>query len=344
MFVIMKILVTGGTGYIGSHTIVALLQAGFDVINIDNLSNSEESVLDGIREITGKEHTFINADLRDYNWLHSALQAQGKIDAVIHFAALKSVGESVQKPLLYFDNNINGMVNVLKLMSSLSIPDLVFSSSCTVYGQPEILPVTESAPFLPAQSPYGYTKQVCETLIHDCVRAANKLSAVSLRYFNPIGAHSSSKIGELPKGIPNNLVPFITQSAMGIRPEIQIFGNDYSTSDGTCVRDYIHVMDLADAHVAAIRFLQLKQAPSLEVINIGTGKGVSVLEAVHAFENSTGVKLNYRFAPRRPGDVEQVWANSEKAEKLLGWKAIRTLEDSMRDAWNWEKKLRNESN
>jgi len=337
----MKILVTGGTGYIGSHTIVALLEAGYDVISVDNLCNSEESVVDNIREITGKEHTFIHADLRDYHWLHNALQEAGPVGAVIHFAALKSVNGSVEKPLLYYDNNIGGMVNALKLMQSLRIPRLVFSSSCTVYGQPDTLPVTEDSPFLPAQSPYGYTKQVCETIIRDTVAATPGISAISLRYFNPVGAHTSALIGELPKGVPANLVPFITQTAIGIRPQLNVYGNDYSTPDGTCIRDFIHVSDLAEAHVAAVRRLVQEQVRS-EVFNIGTGKGTSVLEAIHAFEKVSGMPLNYRFAPRRPGDIEKVWADVSLAADKLNWKARLSLEDAMRDAWKWEQKLRDQ--
>lgn len=336
----MKVVVTGGSGYIGSHTIVALLESGHEVINIDNLSNSEHIITDRIKEITGREHTFINADVRDYHWLHQALSEQGKIDAILHFAALKSVNESIEKPLLYYDNNINGMVSVLKLVQSLAIPNLVFSSSCTVYGQPDRLPVTESSPFLPAQSPYGYTKQVCETIIRDSIPQIKQISAVSLRYFNPIGAHPSGLIGELPKGVPNNLVPYITQTAIGKREILNVYGNDYDTPDGSCIRDYIHVSDLAMAHLAALEFLALKKNTTpVTTLNVGTGKGTSVLEAVTAFENATGIKLNYRIAPRRNGDISKIWADVSTAEKVLSWKARHSVQDAMKDAWNWEKNL-----
>lgn len=336
----MKVLVTGGTGYIGSHTIVALLEAGYEVINVDNLCNSEEFIHERIRQITGREFTFIHADVRDYNWMIQALQEAGPIEAILHFAALKSVPESVEKPLLYYDNNLYGMINVLKLLQALKIPKLVFSSSCTVYGQPEALPVTESSPFLPAQSPYGYTKQVCETLIQNSIPKMKGANGVSLRYFNPIGAHPSGLIGELPKGVPNNLVPYITQTAIGKREVLNVYGADYDTPDGSCIRDYIHVSDLAIAHVAALEYLNRnKNMIKVTAFNVGTGKGTSVLEAVKAFENATGVKLNYKISPRRSGDIDKIWADATTAENYLQWKAKYSIEEAMEHAWKWEKNL-----
>ncbi len=335
-----KILVTGGTGYIGSHTAVELINNGYEVILVDNLSNSGMESLDGIEKITGTRPTFKKLDLCDRTELSDFLQKNKDVSAVIHFAASKAVGESVEKPLLYYRNNLLSTVNILELMSEVGIPNLVFSSSCTVYGQPEKLPVTEQSPILPAESPYGNTKQICEEIIRDKVRSDSNVNAISLRYFNPVGAHETALIGELPLGVPANLVPFITQTAAGIRNELRVFGSDYNTPDGTAVRDYIHVVDLAKAHVAAVeRMLQKKQKSNYEVFNLGTGKGSSVLEAIKAFEASTGVKLNYKIVDRRPGDIEKVWADTTFANKELGWKTELGLSTMMSSAWKWQEYL-----
>ena len=336
-----KILVTGGTGYIGSHTVVELQESGYEVVIVDNLSNSRADVVDYIGQITGTRPAFEQADCRDLDALDEIFARHGQIDAIIHFAASKAVGESVQKPLLYYRNNIVSLLNLLELMPRYGVKGIVFSSSCTVYGQPDVLPVTEVAPIKKAESPYGNTKQINEEIIQDTVRSGTPISAVLLRYFNPIGAHPSALIGELPNGVPMNLVPFITQTAIGIRPQLSVFGDDYGTPDGSCIRDYINVVDLAKAHVFAIsRMLEGKQAEQVEVFNIGTGRGLSVLELIHAFEAATGVKLNYRIAPRRAGDIEQVWADPRKANDVLGWKATTGIEDTLRSAWNWQLKLR----
>ena len=336
-----KILVTGGTGYIGSHTVVELQESGYEVVIVDNLSNSRADVVDYIGQITGTRPAFEQADCRDLDALDEIFARHGQIDAIIHFAASKAVGESVQKPLLYYRNNIVSLLNLLELMPRYGVKGIVFSSSCTVYGQPDVLPVTEAAPIKKAESPYGNTKQINEEIIQDTVRSGAPISAVLLRYFNPIGAHPSALIGELPNGVPMNLVPFITQTAIGIRPQLSVFGDDYGTPDGSCIRDYINVVDLAKAHVFAIsRMLEGKQAEQVEVFNIGTGRRLSVLELIHAFEAATGVKLNYRIAPRRAGDIEQVWADPRKANDVLGWKATTGIEDTLRSAWNWQLKLR----
>lgn len=336
-----RILVTGGTGYIGSHTVVELINAGYEALIIDNLSNSNIAVLDGIKKITGVMPIFENIDLKDYTSLNKFFQKYQGIEAIINFAASKAVGESVKLPLLYYRNNITSLLNVLELMPKYEISNIVFSSSCTVYGQPDVLPVTEQSPIKPATSPYGATKQMCETIITDAVHANRGMKATLLRYFNPIGAHPSAEIGELPNGIPNNLLPYVTQTAMGIREKLRVFGNDYNTPDGTCIRDYINVVDLAKAHVAAVsRMLEKKNRRSVEVFNLGTGKGVSVLEIVNAFKAATGVDLPYEIAPRREGDIEQVWADASLANKELGWKADTSLEDTLASCWKWEQKLK----
>lgn len=335
-----KVLVTGGAGYIGSHTVVELHAAGYWPIIVDNFSNSKRGVLDRIATICGEEIPVIEADCRDLAAMAAVFDQVGPLFAVIHFAAFKAVGESVIKPAEYYVNNIGSLANVLMLMQQTGCPNLVFSSSCTVYGQPDQLPVTESSPIKPASSPYGYTKQVGEQLINDTVRAERGLRAVTLRYFNPIGAHPTGLIGELPLGVPSNLVPFITQTAAGLRDCLQIFGHDYGTADGTAIRDYIHVVDLARAHVQALTVLaQSARATYNDVANIGTGMGTSVLEAVKAFEKVTGVALNYAFADRRPGDVEAVWAAATEPSRLPGWVATHSLEDAMRDAWHWQQML-----
>ena len=337
-----KVLVTGGTGYIGSHTCVELINAGYDVVIIDNLYNSERSVLDGIEKITGKRPAFAEFDLCDINMLETFVTGEHKPDAIIHFAAYKAVGESVKKPLEYYRNNLVSLINIMEMMDRYGIPSLVFSSSCTVYGQPDMLPVTEAAPVKPALSPYGSTKQVGEEIIRSTMAAKPMLKAISLRYFNPIGAHPSALIGELPRGVPENLVPFITQTAIGLRSELKVFGNDYNTPDGSCVRDYLHVVDLAKAHVTALdRLVSSKNRKNYEVFNLGTGKGVSVLEAIRSFEKVSGVKLNYTITARREGDIEKIWADPSYANSELGWKTESSLDDAMATAWKWEKRIRN---
>ena len=336
-----RILVTGGTGFIGSHTVVELQNSGYDVVIVDNLSNSSADVVDGIEKITGIRPDFEQLDCLDYEGLEKVFAKYGDIKSIIHFAASKAVGESVQKPLLYYRNNLVSLINLLELMPKYNVKGIVFSSSCTVYGQPDVLPVTEDAPIKKAESPYGNTKQINEEIIYDTVKSGSPIQAILLRYFNPIGAHPTAIIGEMPNGVPQNLIPFLTQTAIGIREKLSVFGDDYNTPDGSCIRDYINVVDLAKAHVVAIdRILQDKQNEQVEVFNIGTGRGLSVLELIHAFEESTGVKLNYQIVGRRAGDIEQVWANPDKANNVLGWKAESTIEDTLRSAWKWQQKLR----
>lgn len=336
------ILVTGGTGFIGSHTTVELQQAGYKVVIVDNLSNSKADVIDGIEKITGVRPTFEQADCCDMAAMDAIFTKYKGIKGIIHFAASKAVGESVEKPLMYYRNNINSLLNLLELMPKHNVKGIIFSSSCTVYGQPtaENLPVTENAPIQKALSPYGNTKQINEEIIQDFTHSGAPIKSIILRYFNPIGAHPSALIGELPNGVPMNLIPFITQTAIGIRKQLKIFGNDYNTPDGTCIRDYIYVVDLAKAHVKAMeRVLGVEDTEAVEVFNIGTGRGVSTLEAVESFEKATGVKLNWQYAPRREGDIEKVWADSSKANNVLGWKAESKIEDALASAWKWQLKL-----
>ncbi len=335
-----SVLVTGGAGFIGSHTVVALAAAGYRPVIFDNFSNAQQSVLDGLRAILGNDVPCYVADCTDRTALFRAFEAE-RIQSVIHFAAFKAVGESVQEPLRYYRNNIDALLTLLEVMLEVGVRDLIFSSSCTVYGQPTDLPVTENSLILPAISPYGNTKQIGEEILRDTVAAAKPLRIISLRYFNPIGAHPSAHIGELPIGTPNNLVPYITQTAAGLRPELVIFGNDYPTPDGTCIRDYIHVMDLAEAHVAALNSLRRlgTLATHYDVFNIGTGQGASVLEVVRTFEKVTGCTLPCRIGPRRSGDVAAVYADATKAHEHLGWKAQRTLSEALADAWRWEQRL-----
>lgn len=336
----MKILVTGGTGYIGSHTVVELQEAGYEVMIIDNLSNSHKGVLDSILKITGKKALFEEIDLRDRDKTFEVIEKHNDIKGVIHFAALKAVGESVEKPLEYYRNNLFSLINLLDAMRENKIPNLVFSSSCTVYGQPDKLPVSEKAPLKKAESPYGNTKKISENIIEDSVLVSG-LKAISLRYFNPIGAHHTALIGELPIGVPNNLVPYITQTAVGIRETLRVFGDDYNTPDGTPIRDYIHVTDLAKAHVVAVnRLLEKRNKKDYEIFNLGTGNGYSVLEAIRSFEKVSGRKLNYKIVERRPGDVEQVWSDTAFANEELGWRAEKNLDDMMLSAWNWELALK----
>ncbi len=336
-----KILVTGGTGYIGSHTVVELINAGYRVEIIDNLSNSKIEVLEGIKNITGEKPKFHKIDLVDSNAVNELFESSSKFDAIIHFAAFKAVGESVKLPLKYYQNNLIALMNILNSMQEFKIENFVFSSSCTVYGQAEKLPVTEKSPIIKADSPYGNTKQISEEIIEDLVMSSDILNTVSLRYFNPIGAHESAEIGELPIGVPDNLIPYITQTAAGIRKELNIFGDNYNTPDGTAIRDYIHIIDLAKAHVTAVkRLLKKKNKKRYEIFNLGTGRGNSVLEVVKTFEKVTGLKLNYKIIERRPGDIEQVWADTSLANAELGWKTEKSLKDALLSAWNWEKKYR----
>ena len=336
-----KILVTGGTGYIGSHTVVELQKQGYEVYIIDNLSNSEIGVLDGIEKITGVRPVFEQFDLCNLKDLTNFFKKHTGILSVIHFAAFKSVSESVEKPKLYYHNNITSLTNLMEEMIINSIENLIFSSSCTVYGQPDKNPVDETSPIKEASSPYGHTKQISETLINDAVLSNDNFKSIALRYFNPIGAHESSLIGELPIGIPNNLVPNITQTAYGLREELKVFGNDYNTPDGSCIRDYIDVVDLAKAHIIAIeRLMNNENKTPYEVFNIGTGNGVSVLELINTFEKVTNIKLNYKIVEKRPGDVEKVWADTNLANKELKWKSEKTLDETLLSSWNWEKQYR----
>lgn len=336
-----KVLVTGGTGYIGSHTVVELQEAGYEVIVVDNLSNSGEDVLDNIRKITGKKPAFSRFDLSDVAKTDSFFNRHHDIGAIIHFAASKAVGESVQIPLHYYRNNLVSLLNILDGQLKYNIPNIVFSSSCTVYGQPDELPVTEATPRKDAESPYGNTKRVNEDILRDAIHAHPQLKGIALRYFNPVGAHPSALIGELPLGVPQNLVPFITQTAAGLRDELKVFGDDYDTPDGSAIRDYINVVDLAKAHVVAIeRLLQGKNKADYEVFNLGTGQGSSVLEMVHSFEKVTGQPLRHKIVDRRAGDIEKIWADTTLANQELGWKAEKGLEETLLSAWNWEKKIR----
>lgn len=336
----MKILVTGGLGYIGSHTVVALQEAGYEIVIIDDLSNSSLSVLDGIEQITNIKPSFEPIDLKDKAKLYAFFETHKDIVGVIHFAAFKAVGESIQNPMKYYENNFISMINVLSAIQEFGLNNLIFSSSCTVYGQAGVMPITETESIKPALSPYGNTKQVGEEMIVDLSKVY-PLQSVVLRYFNPIGAHESACIGESPLGVPYNLVPYITQTAVGARGFLSIYGDDYKTPDGTCVRDYIHVVDLADAHVRALRrMLEKRNTEQIEVFNIGSGQGYSVLELVHSFERVSGIKLKYKIADRRPGDVDRTWADTTRAREVLGWKPTRTLDDMLESAWQWEQKTR----
>lgn len=336
-----RILVTGGTGYIGSHTVVELQNAGFDVLIVDDLSNSGIDVLDNIEKITGTRPDFEQFNLADTENTYDFFDRNQDIRAIIHFAASKAVGESVEIPLHYYRNNLVSLLNILDCQLKYKIPNIVFSSSCTVYGQPEKLPVTENTPRKDAESPYGNTKRVNEDILRDSIAAYPQLNGIALRYFNPIGAHPSALIGELPLGVPQNLVPFITQTAAGLRDELKVFGDDYNTPDGSAIRDYINVVDLARAHVVAIeRLLNEKNKSNYEVFNLGTGEGLSVLQIVKSFEKATGVKLNYKIVDRRAGDIEKIWADTTYANNELGWKAEKGLEETLLSAWNWEKKVR----
>lgn len=334
-----KIVVTGGAGFIGSHTVVELFNAGFEPIIIDNFSNSDKKALAGIAQIVGNKITCYELDCTDKNTFDTIFEKEKNIKGVIHFAAYKAVGESVQFPLKYYKNNLFSTIYLLEAMKKYQVKNLVFSSSCTVYGQPDVLPVTENSPIKIAESPYGNTKQICEEIISETINAENDIKAILLRYFNPIGAHESALIGEFPIGVPNNLVPFITQTAAGLRKQLTVYGNNYNTPDGSCIRDYIHVVDLAMAHVKSIAFLNNANAEKVEIFNIGTGRGNSVLEVVKTFEEISQQKLNYIIGERRSGDVEQIFGNVDKAKKTMGWEAKLTLSDSLKSAWEWQKKL-----
>lgn len=336
-----RILVTGGAGYIGSHTAVELQNAGYEVIVVDNLSNSNEAVMDGVARITGSRPAFEHLDCNDREGMRRVFEKYPGIEGVIHFAASKAVGESVQKPLLYYRNNLVSLMNILELMPDYGVKGIVFSSSCTVYGQPDVLPVDENAPIKPALSPYGNTKQICEEIIKDTIHSGASFNAILLRYFNPIGAHPSAEIGELPLGVPQNLIPYLTQTAIGIRKELSVFGDDYNTPDGSCIRDYINVVDLAKAHVVAMnRMLNSLSDEPVEIFNLGTGRGVSVLELINSFERATGVAVPHKIVGRREGDIEQVWANPDRANNVLGWTAVESLDDTLASAWRWQEKLR----
>ncbi len=338
------IVVSGGTGFIGSHTTVELMEAGYEVLVIDDLSNSRIEVLDGIAKITGRKPVFEQFDLCDKGRVMDCFKKYPGIEAIIHFAARKAVPESVDKPLMYYENNLLSLINLLGSMNAHGVKYFVFSSSCTVYGQPDTLPVTESSPIKKATSPYGNTKQIAEEIIQDVVSAGDPIEAILLRYFNPIGAHPTAHIGELPLGIPLNLVPFLTQTAIGIREELKVFGDDYNTPDGSAIRDYINVVDLSRAHVVAInRLLEGKNNSALETFNLGTGRGLSVLEIINTFKKATGVKVNYRVVSRREGDIEQVFADTTLANNELGWKAVIPLEETLRSAWKWEQNIRQQS-
>ncbi|MDE6191157.1 MAG: UDP-glucose 4-epimerase GalE [Muribaculum sp.] len=335
------ILVTGGTGYIGSHTVVELQNAGYPVVIVDNLSNSNRDVLDGIERITGVRPEFFEGDCTDMDTMKRLFDKYPDIKGIINFAASKAVGESMEKPILYYRNNLNTLLNLLDLMGEHGVKGIVFSSSCTVYGEPDNNPVTEEAPIKKATSPYGNTKQISEEIITDVINAGAPFKSVILRYFNPVGAHPSAEIGELPNGVPQNLIPYLTQTAIGVRKELSVFGNDYNTRDGYCIRDFIDVVDLARAHVIAVeRMLEDKSEAKIEIFNLGTGNGLSVMELINAFERATGVKVPYKIAPRRAGDIEQVWADPKYANEVLGWTATTPIDDTMRSAWAWQLKLR----
>ncbi|MCF8325735.1 MAG: UDP-glucose 4-epimerase GalE [Leadbetterella sp.] len=339
----MNVLVTGGAGFIGSHTVVELVNAGFSPVIIDNLNNSSESVLTGLKKIIGFDVPFYKADCNDFEVVKDII-VKHKIEGIIHFAAYKAVGESVEKPIKYYKNNIGSLINILEVMQVTKVKNLVFSSSCTVYGQPDQIPVTENTPKKKAESPYGNTKAIAEDILEDVIKSGEQMSLISLRYFNPIGAHPSAEIGELPNGVPSNLIPFVTQTAIGKRNKLVVFGSDYNTVDGSNVRDFIHVVDLAKAHVSALNLLKGKETAFYDVFNLGTGTGNSVLEVIKTFEEVNNLKLNYEIGPRRTGDVEKIYGDVEKASKILNWKTEKSLKESLKDAWTWELKLKKNNN
>lgn len=335
----MKILITGGAGFIGSHTAVALTEAGYTPVIIDNFSNAERWIIQRMEEIISGRIRVYEGNCNNPQFVNSVFLKERGIGGIIHFAAHKAVGESMQKPLLYYHNNINSLLTILTVMQKHTVPNIVFSSSATVYGEPDANPLTENAPRKKATNPYGNTKSIAEDILHDVVASGADIAAIPLRYFNPIGAHTSHMIGELPNGVPSNLVPYITQTAAGIRDSLTIFGNDYDTPDGTCIRDFIHVMDLADAHVSAITYLNTQKKPFFDIFNVGTGKGTSVMELIVAFEKANNVSLNYTIGPRRPGDISACWADTTKINTVIGWHAQRSITQAMKDAWAWQTSL-----
>ena len=336
----MKILVTGGAGFIGSHTTVALIKSEHEPIIVDNFSNSQRWIIDRIEQITNKRPTVYEGDCTDNTFVTTIFEKEKNIDGVIHFAAFKAVGESIEKPIPYYKNNLNSLLTLLEKMQEFNIENIVFSSSATVYGEPDHNPLTENSPRKEATCPYGTTKIIAEDILRDVVKSGAKISAIPLRYFNPIGAHSSHLIGELPQGTPNNLVPYITQTAAGIREKLTVFGDDYDTKDGTCIRDFIHVMDLADAHVKTLEYLSTQGSPFFDAFNVGTGKGTSVKELIDTFEDVSDVKLNYEIGPRREGDISACWADTKKIHDIIGWKSTKTIADAMKDAWQWQKTIK----
>jgi len=335
----MKILVNGGAGFIGSHTTVELFSAGHTPIIVDDFSNSQKWIIDRIEQITSKRPKVYEGDCTDFNFMNSVFEKEKDIDGVIHFTAFKAVDESIQKPIPYYKNNINSLLILLEVMQKHSVENIVFSSSATVYGDPDTNPLTESSPRKQATNPYGNTKLIAEDILRDIVTSNANIKTIPLRYFNPIGAHESHLIGELPSGVPSNLVPYITQTAAGIRDKLTVFGNDYNTPDGTCLRDFIHVVDLAKAHIATLEYLQKQKSPFFDVFNVGTGNGTSVLELINAFEKVNNTKVNYKIGPRRPGDVEACWADTKKINEVMGWKAQKTISEAMKDSWEWQKTL-----
>ncbi len=335
----MKILVNGGAGFIGSHTTVELFEAGHTPVVVDDFSNSQKWIIDRIEQITGRRPKVYEGDCTDGSFMNKVFQEEENIEGVIHFTAFKAVGESMEKPLKYYRNNINSLLVILEVMQKHNVRNIVFSSSATVYGEPDKNPLTENSPRKQATNPYGNTKLIAEDILRDVVNSGAMIKTIPLRYFNPIGAHPSHLIGELPSGVPSNLVPYITQTAVGIRKELVVFGDDYDTADGTCIRDFIHIVDLAKAHIATLEYLEKQNVPFFDVFNVGTGRGTSVMELIKTFEEVNGAKLNYRIGPRRPGDVEACWADTKKINEVIGWKATKTIAEAMKDAWGWEEKL-----
>ncbi len=337
----MKILVNGGAGYIGSHTAVELFEAGHTPVIVDNFSNSKEWIIDRIEQITGSRPNVYRGDCTNIDFINNVFEKEQDIEGVIHFTAFKAVGESIQKPIPYYTNNLNSLLILLTVMQKYNVQNVVFSSSATVYGEPDTNPLTENSPRKQATNPYGNTKLIAEDILQDVVTSGASIKTIALRYFNPIGSHQSHFIGELPLGVPNNLVPYITQTAAGIREKLTVFGDDYNTPDGTCLRDFIHVVDLAKAHIATLEYLQKQTSPFFDIFNVGTGKGTSVMELINTFEKVNNIKLNYEIGPRRQGDVEACWADTKKINEIMNWKSEKTISDAMKDSWEWQKSLKN---